>query len=73
MSTLFEVILSPYNGSIVTIDQLSFVIQNHSMNGDHMTSMDVPSMKVVFSPTYVIYVELSPMDSISIKKDTIFS
>ena len=73
MSTLFRVMLFPHNGSIVTIDHLSFVSPSHSMTADHPTSLNVPVVQVVSTPPQVNYVALSPMPSISNEKEPLFS
>ena len=70
--TLFRVMLFPHNGSIVTIDQLSFVSPIHSMTANHLSSLNVPCVQVFAPPQHVKYVALFPMHSISNQKDPLF-
>jgi hypothetical protein len=65
VSTLFQVMHFPHDGSIVTIDQLSFLSLDRCMTADHSTSLNVPYIKVVSPSLQVNYVALSPMNSIS--------
>ena len=51
VSTLFRVMYFPHDGKIVTIDQLSFVKPNHCMTPSHQTSLNVPHVLVVPSPS----------------------
>ena len=59
VSTLFCVISFPHDGSIVTIDQLSFI------DPDWVTSLSGSYMQKVSPPLHVNYVALSPMISTS--------
>jgi hypothetical protein len=63
MSTLFCLISFPHNGRIMTIDQLSFIGHDFTINS--MTSLNGSYMQTIFSPPQVNYVELSPMPSTS--------
>jgi hypothetical protein len=67
MSTLFRVMHFPHNGNIVTIDQLSFV--SPDLTVDHPTSLNVPYMKVISLPPQVNYVVSCPMPSTSNEKE----
>jgi hypothetical protein len=59
MSTLFRVIYFPHDGRVVTIDQLSFVVPDLTINS--MTSLNVSYMQMVSPPPQVNYVALYPM------------
>jgi hypothetical protein len=61
VSTLFHVISFPRNGRMVTIDQLSFVSPDLTINS--MTSLNGSYMQMVSPPPQVNYVVLSPMPS----------
>jgi hypothetical protein len=61
VSTLFRVIYFPHDGRIVTIDQLSFVGPDLTINS--MTSLNGSYMQTVSPPPQVNYVALSPMPS----------
>jgi hypothetical protein len=61
VSTLFRVIYFPHDGRIVTIDQLSFVGPDLTINS--MTSLNGSYMQMVSPPPQVNYVALSPMPS----------
>ena len=50
-STLFRVMYFPHDGNIVTVDQLSFVKPDHCMTPSHQTSLNVPHVLVVPSPS----------------------
>jgi hypothetical protein len=62
VSTLFRVIYFPHDGRIVTIDQLSFVGPDLTINS--MTSLNGSYMQTVSPPPQVNYVALSPMPSV---------
>jgi hypothetical protein len=66
VSTLFHVIYFPYDGGIVTIDQLLLVGPDLTINS--MTSLNGSYMQMVSPPPQVNYVALSPMPS-TIDKD----
>ena len=51
VSTPFRVIYFPNDGKIVTIDQLSFVKIDHRMTPSHQTSLNVPHVLMVPSPS----------------------
>ena len=51
VSTLFRVMYFPHDGNIVTIDQLSFVKPDHLMTPSHQTSLNVPHVLVIPSPS----------------------
>ena len=51
VSTLFQVMYFPYDGNIVTVDQLSFIKPDHRMTPSHQTSLNVPHVLVVPSPS----------------------
>ena len=51
VSTIFQVMYFPHDGKIVTVDQLSFVKPNHHMTPSHQTSLNVPHVLVVPSPS----------------------
>ena len=51
VSTLFRVMHFPHGRNIVTIDQLSFVINDHRISPSHQTSLNVPHVLVVPSPS----------------------
>ena len=51
VSTLFRVIYFSYDGNIETIDQLSFVKPDHCMTPSHQTSLNMPHVLVVPSPS----------------------
>ena len=53
VSTLFRVMHFPHDGKIVTIDQLSFVKLDHRMTPSHQTSLNVPRVLVVPSPSSI--------------------
>jgi hypothetical protein len=61
VSTLFCVISFPHDGRIVTIDQLSFV--GHDLTINSMTSLNGSYMWSVSPLKHVNYVALSPMPS----------
>ena len=63
VSTLFHVISFPHNGRMVTIDQLSFVGCDLTINP--MPSLNGPYMQSVSPMPQVNYVALSPMTSTS--------
>jgi hypothetical protein len=62
VSTLFRVIYFPHDGRIVTIDQLSFVGPDLTINS--MTSLNGSYMQMVLPLPQVNYVALSPMPSV---------
>jgi hypothetical protein len=62
VSTLFRVIYFPHDGRIVTIDQLSFVGPDLTINS--MTSLNGSYMQMVSPLPQVNYVALSPMPSV---------
>jgi hypothetical protein len=62
MSTLFRVIYFPHDGIIVTIDQLSFIGLDLTINS--MNSLRGSYMPTISPPPQVNYVALSPMPSI---------
>ena len=51
VSTLFQVMYFPHDGNIVTIHQIYFVKPNHHMTPSHHTSLNVPHVLVVPSPS----------------------
>ena len=51
LSTLFRLMHFPYDGKIVTIDQISFVKPNYHVNPSHQTSLSVPHVLVALSPS----------------------
>ena len=51
VSTLSRVMYFSHDGNILTIDQLSFVKTSHRMNPSHHTSLNVPRVLVVPSPS----------------------
>jgi hypothetical protein len=61
VSTLFRVISFPHDGRVVTIDQLSFVGPNLTINS--MTSLNGSYMQSISPLPQVNYVALSPMPS----------
>jgi hypothetical protein len=66
VSTLFRVIYFPHDGRIVTIDQLSFVGPDLTINS--MTSLNGSYMQMVSPLPQVNYVALSPMPSACLMK-----
>jgi hypothetical protein len=73
VSTLFQVMHFPHNGSIVTIDQLEY--DNHHPNS--MLVQDgplyVPSVRVDFTLPQINYVVSNPRCSISPEKELVHS
>jgi hypothetical protein len=67
VSTLFRVISFPHNGRMVTIDQLSFVGPDLTINS--MNSLHGLYMQMVSSLPQVNYVALSPMPSTADEND----
>ena len=63
VSTLFRVMSFPHNGSIVTVDQLSFPSLVSTTN--NMTPLNVPDSKVVSTLPRVNYVATGPMFSVT--------
>jgi hypothetical protein len=61
MSTLFRVISFPHDGTIVNIDQLSFVGPDLTINS--MTSLNGSYMQMISPSPQVNYVVLYPMTS----------
>jgi len=51
VSTLFRVMHFPYNGNIVTINQLSFITPDHFITPRNQTSLNVLHVLVVPSPS----------------------
>ena len=51
VSTLFRVMHLPHDGNIVTIDQLLFVTPNHHITPSNQTTLNVPHVLVVPSPS----------------------
>ena len=51
VSIHFRVMYFPHDGKIVTVDQLSFVKPDHHMTPSHQTSLNVPHVLVVPSPS----------------------
>ena len=51
VSTLFQVRYFLHDGKIVTIDKLSFVKPDHHITLSHHTSLNVPHVLVVPSPS----------------------
>ena len=51
VSTLFRGTYFPHDVNIMTIDQLSFVKPDHCMTPCHQTSLNVPHVLVVPSPS----------------------
>ena len=51
VSTLFRVMHFPHDGKIVTIDQLSFVTPDHHITPSNQTTLNVPHVLVVPSPS----------------------
>ena len=54
VSTLFRVIHFPHDGKIVTIYQLSFIKPDHCMTPSHQTSLNIPHVLVVPSPSSIM-------------------
>jgi hypothetical protein len=73
VSTLFQVMHFPHNGSIVTIDQMAS--DNHHLNSMlvHDTPLYVPSVRVDSTLPRVNYVVSYPRCSISSEKESIQS
>jgi hypothetical protein len=69
VSTLFRVMNFPHNGSIVTIDQLSYDNHHSSSNLAHISPLYVPSFRVDPSSPWVNYVVSYPRCSIASEKD----
>jgi hypothetical protein len=67
VSTLFRVMCFPHNGSIMSIDQLSFIVPH--MISNHMTSLNGPYMPASSTPSQVNYVANYPMHSTSNEKE----
>ena len=53
VSTLFRVMHFPHDGKIVTIDQLSFITPDHCIIPINQTSLNVPHVLVVPSPSSI--------------------
>ena len=51
VSTLFRVMHFPHDGKIVTIDQLYFVTPDHRITPSNQTSLNVPHVLVIPSPS----------------------
>ena len=51
VSTLFKVMHFPHDGNIVTIDQLSFVTPDHHITPSNQTTLNVPHVLVIRSPS----------------------
>ena len=51
VSTLFRVMHFPHDGKIVTIDQLSFVAPDHRITPSNQTTLNVPHVLVIPSPS----------------------
>ena len=51
VSTLFRVMHFHHDGKIVTIDQLSFVTPDHRVTPSNQTTLNVPHVLVVPSPS----------------------
>jgi hypothetical protein len=62
MYTLFHVIYFPHDGRVVTIDKLSFIGPNLTVNSMH--SLNGSFMQTVSPPPHVNYVALNPIPSI---------
>jgi hypothetical protein len=69
VSTLFRVIYFPHDGRMVTIDQLSFVGPDLTINP--MTSLNGSYMQSVSPLPQVNYVTLSPMPSAADENETL--
>jgi hypothetical protein len=69
VSTLFQVTHFPHNGNIVTIEHLSFV--SPDLNVNHLTSLNVPYMKVIYLLAQVNYVVSCPMSSTTNEKEPV--
>ena len=66
VSTLFRVMNFPHDGNIVTIDQLSFVKTDHHMNPSHHTSLNVPHVLVVPSPSPIVSLSSKHHDEVQL-------
>ena len=51
VSTLFRVMYFPHDGKIMTVDQFSFVKLDYRVTPSHHTSLNVPHVLVVPSPS----------------------
>ena len=51
VSTLFRAMHFPHDGKIMTIDQLSFVTPDHRITPSSQTTLNVPHVLVVSSPS----------------------
>jgi hypothetical protein len=71
MSTLFRAICFPYNGKIVTIDQLSFV--GPHLTANHLPSLNGPYVQVVSPPPQFNYVATYPTLSTTEKIDPLIT
>jgi hypothetical protein len=69
VSTLFRVMCFPHNGSIVTIDQLSFIGPHMMVN--HQSSLNGPYMPASSTPPQVNYVATCPMHSTLNEKESL--
>ena len=69
VSMLFQVMHSPHNGSIVTIDQLSYDNHHSNLVLFQTTPLYVPSIRVGSTPPWVNYVASYPRCSIDSKKE----
>ena len=52
VSTAFILMHFPYDGKIVTIDHISFVTPDHHITPSNHTSLNVPHVLVVPSPSF---------------------
>ena len=67
VSTLFRVMCFPHNGNIVTINHLSFIGLDMTIN--HPTSLNSPYMSVTSTPLQGNYVVTYPVHSILNEKE----
>ena len=51
VSTLFRVMYFTHDGNILNVDKIFFVKPDHCMNPSHQTSLNVPHVPVVPSPS----------------------
>ena len=72
VSTLFIFIHFPHDGNIVTIHKLSFVQPNHHMIPSHHTSMNVPHVLVVPSPSSTMSLNSGHRDEVQSFENHIF-
>ena len=57
VSTLFRVMYFPHDGNIMTIYQLSFVTPDHHVTPSNQTTLNVPHVIMVPSPSLAMCIE----------------